>query len=309
MIEAESFQRMVLETRARKLQSESSYDLTSFPCYVHLKCDRGGSGLCLGWREVCDGRIDCVNGCADEAECFQLKRNDCDENEHRCHNRLCIPKVFSKDNRFLCLDQSNQLDEMLIDINPVLRILKIEERMCRSGSRQFSCGDEECVADYEHCRSKRHLLAIQSITLQGHLPDSFWMAMICLTQIATLLNHETSCEQMLPSSNLSTHLESCEELIQFPRVAVLSGHIRFLDRPKDHLNFDVNLAVLPDYICYDRQLCNFLTPTFSFQSYSCRKRDELNINWNVKPNSWISLIQLVDGYFRKCSTRYDRNEN
>ena len=97
----------------------------------------------------------------------------------------------------------------------------------------------------------------------------------------------------------------CGELIQFPTVPVLFGHIRFLYSLKDDIELDVNLTLLPDYICYDQRLCDFLIPTFFFRSYSCRKRDEIDINWNVKPNSWVSLIHLVNGYFRKCSTRYN----
>ena len=58
------------------------------------------------------------------------------------------------------------------------------------------------------------------------------------------------------------------------------------------------------YICYDPELCDFLTPTFFFEGFSCRKSDEFAIDWTIKPNSWVFLIHLVDGYFRKCSTRY-----
>ena len=36
-------------------------------CYEHLQCNRGGDrgqtpGTCLDWREVCDGKVDCIDG-------------------------------------------------------------------------------------------------------------------------------------------------------------------------------------------------------------------------------------------------------
>jgi len=72
-----------------------------------LECDRGGSGLCLDWREVCDGRIDCLNGGVDEALCFDLEVNGCDENEYRCHSGLRIPKESLDDDKPQCLDQTD----------------------------------------------------------------------------------------------------------------------------------------------------------------------------------------------------------
>ena len=42
-------------------------------CYLLLECDRGHLSLCLDWREICDGRIDCLNGGVDELRCFELE--------------------------------------------------------------------------------------------------------------------------------------------------------------------------------------------------------------------------------------------
>ncbi|CAF4306657.1 unnamed protein product, partial [Adineta steineri] len=63
-------------------------------CYILLECDRGGPSICLDWREICDGRMDCLNDGIDETGCFNLEINECNDNEYRCHNGLCIPKIF-----------------------------------------------------------------------------------------------------------------------------------------------------------------------------------------------------------------------
>lgn len=38
----------------------SNLDITNLTCYIHIKCNRGLLPMCLDWREVCDGRIDCL---------------------------------------------------------------------------------------------------------------------------------------------------------------------------------------------------------------------------------------------------------
>jgi len=49
--------------------------LQHFPCYVHLNCNRvsdhgnNTSGACLDWREICDGKVDCIDGGHDEEQC------------------------------------------------------------------------------------------------------------------------------------------------------------------------------------------------------------------------------------------------
>ena len=82
---------VVLNEFHRKISySQLSNTLVQLPCYVHLKCDRGRSDLCLDWREICNGRIDCIDEGLDEAFCFQMELNQCQQNEYRCHNGLCI---------------------------------------------------------------------------------------------------------------------------------------------------------------------------------------------------------------------------
>ena len=63
-------------------------------CYSYLVCDRGSPKSCLDWREIWDGKIDCFNGGIDEEQCFTLEMNECDKDEYRCHNGLCIPDNF-----------------------------------------------------------------------------------------------------------------------------------------------------------------------------------------------------------------------
>ncbi|CAF3130921.1 unnamed protein product, partial [Rotaria socialis] len=166
--------------------------ITHFTCYVLIKCDHGAEPMCLDWREVCDGRIDCLNDGVDEI---------------------------------------------------------------------FLCGDGECVEDFGECQNGRHLLLIESLSVQGNLSDNCWITMVCLSKIVDHVNG-VSCKQFLNLSQILSKLENCTYPIQFPIIPVLLGHVRCFYAPNQTFNINVELALVPDYVCYDEELCDFLTPIF-----------------------------------------------
>ncbi|CAF4636304.1 unnamed protein product, partial [Rotaria socialis] len=128
-----------------------SYTATNLTCYMHLKCDRGGSSLCLDWREICNGRIDCLDGGADEIECLELEVNECHEDEYRCHNGQCIPKESSELEDIVsdCLDNSDIHEEERCYGLILISRFECEEHLCRPDDGQFPCGDGQCVEDFE----------------------------------------------------------------------------------------------------------------------------------------------------------------
>ena len=65
-------------------------------CYTTLTCDYGL--LCLDWRDICDGRQQCMNG-TDEEACDLLEFNECEEDEYRCSNGMCIPDIYFLDGK------------------------------------------------------------------------------------------------------------------------------------------------------------------------------------------------------------------
>jgi hypothetical protein len=68
----------------------------SILCYVTLICDSGS--LCLEWRDICDGHQNCMDGW-DEMNCNILEFYECDENEYRCSNGMCIPDAYFLDGK------------------------------------------------------------------------------------------------------------------------------------------------------------------------------------------------------------------
>ena len=66
-------------------------------CYKTLECDYGL--LCLDWRNICDGQQNCMNG-IDEENCDLLEFNECEDNEYRCTNGMCIAEEYWIDGKF-----------------------------------------------------------------------------------------------------------------------------------------------------------------------------------------------------------------
>ncbi|CAF4025794.1 unnamed protein product, partial [Rotaria sordida] len=87
----------------------------------------------------------------DESQCFELEINECNENEYRCHNGLCIPKQFWNDefDEAECFDKSDLLNiPDCPDIYLQLYIFGCAEYACRPDEGQFPCGDGQCVEDF-----------------------------------------------------------------------------------------------------------------------------------------------------------------
>ena len=123
-----------------------------------IECIRGAEAMCLDWREICVGRIDCLNDGIDESQCFELQINECNEGEYRCHNGLCIPKSFLEDDfsEAECLDKSDitECPDMYLRTSTFY----CAEYAGRPDEGQFPCGDGQCVEDFGECKNGRHIL-------------------------------------------------------------------------------------------------------------------------------------------------------
>ncbi len=163
-IEAYSFNEIVKSTFLSFQTSDNFYISKRQTCYIHLTCIRGPHPVCLDWREVCDGKVDCLDGGQDEENCFELEVHECDKNEYRCHNGMqCIPLEFFHDNyaNSDCTDRTDERDgeidwnsyHTLCNKNPSFRC---EEHSCRPElSQNFVCGNGECGAENDKCSNGR----------------------------------------------------------------------------------------------------------------------------------------------------------
>ncbi|CAF4081076.1 unnamed protein product, partial [Adineta steineri] len=279
-------------------------------CYILLECDRGDPSMCLDWREICNGRIDCLNDGIDEIGCFNVELNECNENEYRCHNGLCIPKIFLE-MKFVeaqCFDGSDGIikNNHLLGSNYRPHLSECRECICRPDEGQFTCGNGQCVEDFGQCKNNRHLALTQSINVQGNLSYSCWIVMVCLSKITNKIENVT-CDQLMQSSEIIEAFKNCTFPLEFPVTPVLFGHVRFLYDPKEIDNINITLALTPDYVCYDEQLCDFLTPAFRHKNFACRYGNQTGLDLNVELNTWKSIIDSVKPYFTGCITQRSQN--
>jgi hypothetical protein len=75
-------------------------------CYETLPCNTGP--LCLDWREICDRIQRCVNG-TDEENWDKLEFNECEDDEFRCTNGMCISDEFWLDGKYTVEFSKNSL--------------------------------------------------------------------------------------------------------------------------------------------------------------------------------------------------------
>ncbi|CAF4029492.1 unnamed protein product [Rotaria sp. Silwood1] len=112
-------------------------------CYETLKCDSGM--LCLDWREICDGIQQCMSG-IDEENCDLLELNQCDDDEYRCENGMCVPDQFFLDGEFDCLDWSDEMQfKKSKDCSKERVSTMCDDHVCLPN--EWSCGDGECIHD------------------------------------------------------------------------------------------------------------------------------------------------------------------
>ncbi|CAF3252099.1 unnamed protein product [Rotaria socialis] len=280
---------------------EASYVIFQTSCYVLLKCYRNGEPWCLDWREVCNGVVDCFDDGLDEESCFELEKNECSENEFRCRNGLCIDASLWEQGEgdADCLDQSDQYMEVFNSSNCFqYATFRCEEHTCTRSSTMYPCGDGQCCGRFKVCNNGRHKLFINAITAQGNLTEKCWIAMVCLTEIGKYVNG-TLCETWKTSNSTYEFLKECDYFFQFPTIPVYSDHVRFFYKsPYSRTNLGQHF--LPDYICFDQHLCDFLEPQLIHGNLTCLKNVTDVFNTSIFMYDGPYIIQYMGFYFRPC---------
>ncbi len=291
-------------------------------CYQFLSCYRGpGDSSCLDWREVCDGKIDCIDSIGiDEKGCFEmLELNECDAGEFRCRNGLCIPEEFlwERSVDLDCLDGSdeNYPDKFIENCyqDPSFRC---EERTCQISLDLFACGDGECIvtpipsdSDSDNkCANGREIVLSRAILAWNEtsdLPELCWAAMICALQIYNRFNPlfdsvrcEKICGQIGMSSCDSLIEQSCPSLFVFPEHPIVYGHIMFVhtnERPQNRES-----VRKPMYLCYNKHLCpKLFRVQNSSNDITCTDLHHLNVP-GVKYGKYRNFIRGIVEIFRQC---------
>ncbi|CAF3267282.1 unnamed protein product [Rotaria socialis] len=90
--------------------------------------------------------------------------------------------------------------------------------------------------------------------------------------------------------------DECPALFFFPNYHIFC-HIRFLY--SSMINILISISI-PDYICYDHELCSFLKPTIFLMNSTCRPFKAFGFNETVVLE-WESLLEALHIVFRDYS--------
>ena len=317
-----SFGDFVRRTFEHRVQFTNS--LLVHTCYPYLpECIRGPAPMCLDWREICDGKVDCVAESfgLDEQQCDQLEVNECSQDEYRCHNGAqCIPLDFVRDGITStdCLDRT---DELEFDTNAnfpppkfIVRCINVttfscEEITCRHPSA-FACGDGSCYED--------NIIPFHSRTCKGtgrdwnftramltsfdHLSSACGKALSCALRYPLSFDDTYSEEQCLSELDLSLANNCPGEYVWFPVQPVLYGYFQFVYRTNRPIAGFVG-DVTPDFVCNDpRQCLSLSSQKISINGLDCRPFWQLSHDVD-DTDHWAFIGIALRDTIRTCSTK------
>ncbi|CAF1003630.1 unnamed protein product [Adineta steineri] len=293
--------------------------ITNMTCYEHLKCNRGPTPMCLDWHEICDGQIHCIGSGVDETNCFELEKNECENDQYRCHNGMCIPEQFLNDDPVYpdCLDVSDEhfyskavdqckdLHECLVDptfrcedVNYPIDFLLTQRRSRPSKQHGFNTQNkEEFLAMLHTFDNRRHITFDHSILLnQEHtnLTYECWLLMSCLTFGRFTDMCDTVCSTRFCYLRIQSRCNTTAYVI-FPTMPVFHGHVLFgywTETIVPYHNIIDRPMIKPDFLCYDVQRCPFFPYHFKIDNYTCID------NRTIDLSDW----DYIRGYFYRCLT-------
>jgi len=215
-------------------------------CYVHLQCDYGTTSICLDWTDICNGQINCLNDGIDEKDCWKLEVNQCNDDEFRCTNGICIPNIFyyDKTHSFNCLDGSDYFHNGTSPISDCMI----------SYYAGFRCPDKICGTQYftDSCERDRNKLMYDTQHLQlvssNTTSDHCWLAVICF--IDKPKSTDSICQRFCQHNSCLDIIQSnCSDLIFYPNFPVLFGNI-YLAYKKIDASYWNNMSSGFVHMCY-----------------------------------------------------------
>ncbi|CAF1486919.1 unnamed protein product [Adineta ricciae] len=124
-------------------------------CYRAQNCYSGL--LCLDWRNICDGEQQCHGG-YDEEHCDLLEFNECEMDEYRCSNGMCIPDAYWLDGEIDCMDRSDEKSDLFnSDCFYQTDYFRCDESVC--SAHLWSCGDGQCINSWNRFGYQRLILS------------------------------------------------------------------------------------------------------------------------------------------------------
>jgi hypothetical protein len=281
-------------------------------CYPFLtNCYLGPSPMCLDWREICDGKFDCING-EDEQSCEILEMNECSDKEFRCHySGECIPLSFLHDGLFSpdCLDSSDDIGTVGPGNYEKVYCGRSLAFDCEESTNRrpltFSCGDGQL----KHQRIPRFKDFCKNSRDRQ-------MTLTMFTSMDSISNRDCrdafNCVLRIKKTLLDVHSPTdgiCEPLVDhcssdwlvFPKHPIIFGFFQFMYLTNRSVT-DFQKNILPDFVCFNTSRCPglifCLTDTGINNGLNCCRT--INLTKHMLP-IWDALHQFFDDAIQRCS--------
>ncbi|CAF4650916.1 unnamed protein product [Rotaria socialis] len=297
--------------------------ITTGTCYRELQCE--GSVVCLDWREVCDGYVQCPNG-EDEEHCHQLEINECDAlTEYRCKNGHCIPQEMLLDRIPDCLDKSDEIHGINEFCHGYMDWY-CDNSICDSYLNHhiygtpmaFTCGDGQCRemsnvdiirpaagASALICGSGRDILYTQQLFLSNN--DCFEHIKCTLKFSFFQQECKIKCtSQYQCSSRIPTVCGNLSYAI-FPTKPVFDNHVFFVYKLNPMTLSMTNY--IPSLICFDSKKCSHYQTTINVDGKTCSTVDQLKEFRDLgRSLSWIGIHTALYTVFGRCASSGTNDE-
>ncbi|UJR19325.1 hypothetical protein I4U23_022454 [Adineta vaga] len=281
---------------------------TTLTCYMHMKyVNINPSLICLDWREICDGKIDCLNDGEDEKYCLELEINRCEENEYQCRNGMCIDEEFFLDESIEvisleCFDGSDEVRPQLLRLCARDESFLCGDTLCLLDT-SFNCGDGTCISIFTSqnlrtCANNRNqrynYLFDWNNPVNEHYSHCF-TTLMCVSDSFLLENFDRYCKNLCNNVEECTiqTLRKCPSTFIAPTFPMWYSHVQF-----GYFSNRTSVRVYgcePDFVCCDKNLCSHVVPTFTMDNYTC-----LHIN-----RSNFSTVKDVYEIFQSCDYTFE----
>ena len=290
-----TFQAIVYRSFLSKSQDDRDHD--RLICSIHLPCSRGSFLICLDWREICNGRVDCEETGIDEMNCFQLELDRCAEDQYRCSNGQCIPREFLNDDPYNpdCLDatdedQFHQVSYQWARMAQCYRdpSFRCEETAYYQRPASFVCGDGQVdhlfIRIASRCANRRdellHEVIWQRASSSYHLSSSCWSFVHCLTFKPAHLGCQRLCEHSTSRCSISigSRCDPKKDAVIFPLLFLLPSDVRVGYWTNQTIVFNIfEDLVTPNFTCYDADRCPSLPANFSRDHLTCFHNENIDL--------------------------------
>ncbi|UJR19288.1 hypothetical protein I4U23_022417 [Adineta vaga] len=330
-VEAEFKNLVYRQLSSRTKMTYSQVNSTNVTCYQGLIsqiCNQ--TVICLDWRQICDGVIDCANG-IDENECLSLESNQCDDqtNEYRCMDGRCIARNFLFDKQFDCMDKTDESENVyLLEHDCLWEPSIVCEELWHPQRYEYQCGDGG-VPQMETCGNNRDAIYYRNLFQypgdeSTRLTPSCWIYLLCISGMQDLFGYNSSfCADLM-----NIKLDSYHEMYALPTTRKYfktfcpsNVYITFPPRPIVSTfvylvyienSFTDSIAkqywTYPDYVCFDYNVCSYVFPSslhstmIRINNLTCLfTRDLMNENRVPKGEKLKSFYRYIRQLFSSCT--------